>query len=163
MYVEIPVDLLTAPADGAAVAALEAGDPQCAPLPADAVSRPPTLLAQAQRRCIWAGGGVLRSGAQAELRALAERLEAPVATTYMGKGALPDDHPLAAGCGCDEAALQELLADADVVLCVGTELGAETTGQYELRFGGRLIHLDAGPGADRRHLPRRWRWSATPS
>jgi acetolactate synthase-1/2/3 large subunit len=64
----------------------------------------------------------------------------------MGKGALPDDHPLAAGCGCDEAAFQELLADADVVVCVGTELGAETTGQYELRFSGRLIHLDAAPG-----------------
>ena len=55
----------------------------------------------------------------------------------MGKGALADEHPLAAGCGCDEAAFQELLADADVVLCVGTELGAETTGQYALRFDGR--------------------------
>src|SRR5205814_2682099 len=64
-------------------------------------------------------------------------------TTYMGKGALPDDHPLAAGCGCDEAAFQELLAGADVVLCVGTELGAETTGQYKLRFSGRLIQVDA--------------------
>jgi acetolactate synthase-1/2/3 large subunit len=63
----------------------------------------------------------------------------------MGKGALPDDHPLAAGAGCDEAALQELLAGADVVLAVGTELGAETTAQYGLRFGGRLIHLDAAP------------------
>jgi acetolactate synthase-1/2/3 large subunit len=78
-----------------------------------------------------------------ELRAVAELLDAPVATTYMGKGALSDDHPLAAGCGCDEAAFQELLAGADVVLCVGTELGAETTGQYKLRFSGRLIQIDA--------------------
>jgi acetolactate synthase-1/2/3 large subunit len=63
----------------------------------------------------------------------------------MGKGALPDEHPLTAGCGCDEAALQELLADADVLLCVGTELGAETTGQYALRPRGRVIQLDAAP------------------
>ncbi len=63
----------------------------------------------------------------------------------MGKGAIPADHPLAAGSGCDEAALQELLSGADVVLCVGTELGAETTAQYGLRFGGQLIHLDAAP------------------
>ena len=94
---------------------------------------------------IWAGGGVIRSEAQRPLRDLAERLDAPVATTYMGKGALPDDHPLAVGCGCDEAAFQELLSSADVLLCAGTELGAETTGQYELRPAGRLIHLDAAP------------------
>ena len=91
---------------------------------------------------LWAGGGVLRAGAQAELRALAERLDAPVCTTYMGRGALPDSHPLAVGAGCDETAFQELLRDADVVLAVGTELGAETTGQWGLELHGELIHLD---------------------
>jgi acetolactate synthase-1/2/3 large subunit len=55
---------------------------------------------------------------------------------------VPDSHPLAVGAGCDEAAFQELLTGADVVLAVGTELGAETTGQWGLRFGGELIHLD---------------------
>jgi acetolactate synthase-1/2/3 large subunit len=63
----------------------------------------------------------------------------------MGKGALPDDHPLAAGSACDEAAYRELVAGADVLLAVGTELGAETTGQYELALPGRLIHVDAAP------------------
>jgi acetolactate synthase-1/2/3 large subunit len=63
----------------------------------------------------------------------------------MGKGAIADDHPLAVGAGCDEAAFQELLGSADVVLCVGTELGAETTGQYSLSFDGAVIHLDAEP------------------
>jgi acetolactate synthase-1/2/3 large subunit len=61
----------------------------------------------------------------------------------MGKGVIADDHPLAAGCGCDEAAFQELLSRADVVLAIGTELGAETTAQYNLTFSGQLIHLDA--------------------
>ena len=88
---------------------------------------------------------MLRSGGQAELLALAERLDAPVVTTFMGKGAIDESHPLAVGSGCDEAAVLELLAGADVVLCVGTELGADTTAQYELRFSGRLIHLDAAP------------------
>ncbi len=142
VYVEIPVDLLLAPAEGAAVTALSA------PATRHAAGREALLAAagaleRAQRPVIWAGGGVLRSEAQPQLRELAERLDAPVATTYMGKGALPDDHPLAAGCGCDEAALQELLTEADVVLCIGTELGAETTGQYALRFSGQVIHLDA--------------------
>ena len=144
VYLEIPVDLLTGPAGSPEVTALNA------PPTRHAASRASVLAAAAQleqagRPVIWAGGGVLRAGAREELRELAERLDAPVATTYMGKGALADEHPLAAGCGCDEAALQELLADADVVLCVGTELGAETTGQYGLRLDGRVIHLDAAP------------------
>jgi acetolactate synthase-1/2/3 large subunit len=87
----------------------------------------------------------LRSGAWAELAELARRLDAPVATTYMGKGSVPEDHPLAAGSACDEAAFKELIGDADVVLAVGTELGAETTGQYGLTFAERLIQIDAVP------------------
>ena len=144
VYLEIPVDLLRAPAPGGPVTTLEAMvERQCAPL--EQVTAAATRLAHARHPVIWAGGGVLRSAATHELRELAELLQAPVATTYMGKGAIAGDHPLAAGAGCDEAALQELLSTADVVLCVGTELGAETTGQYALRFGGQLIHLDAAP------------------
>lgn len=155
VYLEIPVDVLTAPAPGGPVTTLEAMvERACAPL--EQVLTAATRLAHAKRPVIWAGGGVLRSGAGTELQELAELLQAPVATTYMGKGAFPGDHPLAAGSSCDEAAFQELLAEGDVVLCVGTELGAETTAQYELRFGGQLIHLDAAPeriGVNYRALP----------
>jgi acetolactate synthase-1/2/3 large subunit len=101
------------------------------------------LLDAAQRPVILAGGGMLRAGAWDELRALAERIDAPVATTFMGKGALPDDHRLAAGSGCDDAAYAELLETADVLLCVGTSLGSETTRQYAFRPAGRLIQIDA--------------------
>ncbi len=145
VFLEIPVDLLTGEArvprvrelDGAAVAP---------PLPDEAaLAEAARLLAAAERPAVWAGGGVLRSGAWAELAELAERLRAPVVTTYMGKGAFPEDHPLAAGSGCDEAAVRELLGEADVLLCVGTELGAETTAQYALELRGTLIHVDAAP------------------
>ncbi|HET8978135.1 MAG TPA: thiamine pyrophosphate-binding protein, partial [Solirubrobacteraceae bacterium] len=144
VYVEIPVDLLTRPVGDLPVPEPDRA-PSWSPAPRAAIDRAAGLLNDSARPVLWAGGGVIRSGAQSELRRLAERLDAPVATTYMGKGALADDHPLAAGSGCDEAALQELLADADVVVCAGTELGAETTGQYTLRFSGRLIHIDAAP------------------
>ena len=143
VFLEIPVDLLAAEADAAAVTELDTTPAMPPPPPADALDEAARLLAAAERPVLWAGGGVLRSGAWQELRGLAERLGAPVATTYMGKGALPDDHPLAAGSACDEAAYRELVAGADVLLAVGTELGAETTGQYELRLSGRLIHVDA--------------------
>jgi acetolactate synthase-1/2/3 large subunit len=155
VYVEIPVDLLKGSVGGAPVGELDAGAVS-RPAPPGAIAAAAALLTESERPVLWAGGGVIRSGAQAEVRELAELLDAPVATTYMGKGAIADDHPLAAGCGCDEAALQELLSGADVVLCIGTELGAETTAQYGLRFTGRLIHLDASAarvGATYRAMP----------
>jgi acetolactate synthase-1/2/3 large subunit len=146
VYLEIPVDLLQAPVGDVPVAPGAAPVSTIARCADDAaVTAAADALAAALAPVIWAGGGVLRSSAQAPLRTLAERLDAPVATTYMGKDALRDDHPLAAGSGCDEAALQELLAGADVLLCVGTELGAETTGQYALAPRGRIIQLDADP------------------
>jgi acetolactate synthase-1/2/3 large subunit len=141
VFVEIPVDLLTGEARVPVPGPLGVEIPR----PAADVSAAAAQLSAAVRPVIWAGGGVIRSGAQAEVRALAERLGAAVATTYMGKGALPEDHALSAGSGCDEASFQELLSGADVVLAVGTELGAETTGQYSLRLNGRVIQIDAAP------------------
>ena len=144
VFLEIPVDLL------AAETAVPAGDldakPSTPPPPPDAaLDKAAQLLVGATSPVVWAGGGVLRSGAWAELRELAERLGAPVATTYMGKGAFPEDDPLALGTAMDESAFRELLGAADVVLAVGTELGAETTGQYDLQVSGSLIHVDADP------------------
>jgi acetolactate synthase-1/2/3 large subunit len=143
VYVEIPVDVLEAPVSRAPIDSLP--PPPAPAAGGEGVAEAARLLGQARRPVIWAGGGVIRSGAHAELLSLAERLDAPVATTFMGKGALSDEHALSAGSGCDELALQELLTRADVLLCVGTELGADTTAQYGLRFEGRLIHVDAAP------------------
>jgi acetolactate synthase-1/2/3 large subunit len=141
-YVEIPVDILS----GATT--LEAfeldGVPSADRAPSGAeLAGAVHVLLSAAAPVIWAGGGVLRSAAWVELAELAERLDSPVVTTYMGKGSFPHDHPLAAGSACDDAAYQELLGAADVVLAVGTEFGAETTGQYQLRLSGRLLQIDA--------------------
>jgi acetolactate synthase I/II/III large subunit len=145
VYLEIPVDVLGGAADVPVPAELDGAPPPRRVARAEAVAEAARLLAGAERPVLWAGGGVERSRAWDELAALAERLRAPVATTYMGKAAFPADHPLSVGSGCDEAAFRGLLAGADVVLAVGTELGAETTGQYALAFDGRLIHLDVAP------------------
>jgi acetolactate synthase I/II/III large subunit len=144
VFVEIPVDVLAGETD-APVGELDVIPPPLPPPDDDALAEASRALAEARQPVLWAGAGVLRSGAWEELRSLAERLGAPVATTYMGKGGFPADHPLSAGSACDEPAYRELIAGADVVLAVGTELGAETTGQYELRFSGRLVQIDADP------------------
>src|SRR4026208_876350 len=62
-------------------------------------AEPRGLAGGAERPLVWAGSGVLRSGAWEELRAVAETLRAPVVTSYMGKGAFPEDHELSAGSG----------------------------------------------------------------
>lgn len=145
VYVEIPYDLLDTPTD--VPAATEAdGHPPAPPAPSgDLLDRAAELLNRAERPVIWAGGGVARSSAHDELAEVAARLQAPVATTYMGKDTIPYDHPLCVGAMCDDGPFADLLTGADVLLCVGTELGEWTTQQYGLRFGGRLIQVDADP------------------
>lgn len=147
VVLEVPVDLLTAECWDVEPAGLAAS---AAPAPAptaasEVVAEVAGILARAERPVVWAGGGVLRSGAWRELVQLAERLGAPVATTYMGKGSIPAAHPLSAGSCCDEAAFRELIESADVLLCVGTELGAETTQQYAVKPAGRIIQVDVAP------------------
>jgi acetolactate synthase-1/2/3 large subunit len=142
VFLEVPVDLLTEETDVSSVKGLAPISPDPA-VPPRTVEEAARLLNESDRPVIWAGGGVLRSHAWQELAELARALDAPVATTYMGKGAFPGDDPLSAGSACDEAAFKELLEDADVVLAVGTELGAETTAQYSLAFSGQLVQIDA--------------------
>jgi len=144
-YLEVPVDLLLTQAAMPRVDTLDAQPPPAAAAPAGPLAEAARVLSAAHRPVIWAGGGVMRSGGWEPLVELAERIDAPVATTYMGKGAIPEDHPLAVGSAPDDRAFQELLSNADVVLCVGTELGGETTAQYALQFHGRLIQIDADP------------------
>jgi acetolactate synthase-1/2/3 large subunit len=144
-YVEVPFDVLQAPAAAPPRASLD-GSPGSAAVPAaDELDRAAALLATATRPAIVAGGGLVRSGGLGELLALAERLDAPVATTYTGKGAIPERHPLALGSGWDDRAHLELLADADVVLCVGSWLGYDVTDGFRLRLAGTLIQVDAAP------------------
>jgi acetolactate synthase-1/2/3 large subunit len=142
VFLEIPVDVLTGATEVRATG-LDGRPPAPVVPAAETLDEAARVLAEAQKPLVWAGGGVLRSGAWEELGEVAETLRAPVVTSYMGKGVFPEDHDLAAGSACDEAAFRELVEGADAVLAVGTELGAETTQQYTLQLGGQLVHIDA--------------------
>lgn len=87
------------------------------------------LLRASGRPVILAGNGVRMSGAQAQLRALAERLDVPVATSASGKGVFPEDHPLALGVfgnfGLEAA--HRTVGEADLILAVGTKLAPTDT------------------------------------
>ncbi len=145
MFVEVPVDFLTGEASLPPVAELD-GTPETLPLPSESdLAEAARILAEAERPVVWAGGGVLRAGAWDGLLALAERLDAPVVTTFMGKGAFPEDHPLFAGSACYDPSQRRVLESADVLLCVGSELGSETTYDYSLAPAGRIVQIDAAP------------------
>jgi len=103
------------------------------------------LLAKAKRPVVVAGGGVVNSGATRELVALSEYLMAPTATTLMGKGAFPADHPLSLGlCGMHGTqAANNLVPEADVLLIVGARLSDRTTGAVKsFAPNAKVIHLD---------------------
>ncbi|MCD6470883.1 biosynthetic-type acetolactate synthase large subunit [Candidatus Bathyarchaeota archaeon] len=103
------------------------------------------LLMQAERPVIIAGGGVIASNACSELVTLAETLMAPVATTLMGKGSIPENHPLSIGIlGMHGTVMaNHLVQEADVLLAVGMRFSDRTTGDIE-RFcpDGKIIHID---------------------
>ena len=109
------------------------------------VERAVKLLINAERPIIVAGGGVILSGASAELIALAELLFAPVATTLMGKGCIPESHPLALGMLGMHGTIgsNSLVPEADVLLAVGMRFSDRTTGDVnEFCPDGKIIHVD---------------------
>jgi acetolactate synthase-1/2/3 large subunit len=107
-------------------------------------------LAQAERPVLYAGGGVLSARATAELTALAEALEVPVAHTLMGKGCLHEDHPLLLGqTGFWGTPISnEKCRTADLIVAVATRLAEANSSSWDPRFTfsippTRLIHIDA--------------------
>jgi sulfoacetaldehyde acetyltransferase len=116
---------------------------------AQALDAAAALLAKAKFPVILAGGGVIMAGGGAECVQLAELLHAPVANSYLHNDTFPASHPL--WCGPlgyqGSKAAMKLIAQADVVLALGTRLGPfGTLPQHGLEYwpaGARIIQVDA--------------------
>lgn len=135
---EIPSDLLDAEVEAA---------PRKSPRPSPAVERDVVdeaaqILSLAARPIIWAGGGVNRARAWEEVRQVAELVQAPVLTTFMGKGAFPESHPLSVGTVVRLPAAIPLLQESDAMLAVGTRFSGMSTGNWRLPIPAQLVHLD---------------------
>jgi 3D-(3,5/4)-trihydroxycyclohexane-1,2-dione acylhydrolase (decyclizing) len=100
------------------------------PVAEDALARAAEILRSARRPLLVAGGGVIYSDANQALRTFAEATGIPVAETQAGKGSLRYDHPLAVGAigATGTTAADDLAAEADVVIGVGTRYSDFTTG-----------------------------------
>ena len=118
--IEIPPETLAEEAD---IELVEPGTYQRQAGALDRIRYGAQLLAEAQNPIVWAGGGVISSGASEALRKLAEHLQAPVITTLEGKGAISDRHYLSMGTlRFRNDPLQQRLAEHDLILAVGTRL-----------------------------------------
>jgi acetolactate synthase-1/2/3 large subunit len=144
-YVEIPADVAAAeveikPYRKPLSPLRAAGDP-------GAVGQAARLLAGADRPLIWAGGGVGLAGAEPELLALAERLDAPVVTTPSGRGSISEEHRLAFGLvGLYRTRSSARPVDeADVVLYAGTRLEEFQTGLGRYLPSARAVQVDVDP------------------
>jgi len=110
------------------------------------VERAVELLLDAERPLIRAGQGVLWAGATDALVEFAELINAPVATTYVGKSAFPEDHPLSIGSGgtAISPGIRAFVPDADVVLSIGASL-ITTLGSFQLPRGKVIIQATNDP------------------
>ena len=111
-----------------------------------AIAETARLLSKAKNPLIWAGGGVISSGASAELTALAERLNAPVLTTMQAKGSIREDHPLAMGVFFyGHGTAHYLVPEADVLLVVGSRLYVTPPQEWAFPHDLKLVQIDTDP------------------
>jgi thiamine pyrophosphate-dependent acetolactate synthase large subunit-like protein len=144
VFLEIPTDFLNGEADFKI-------------LPPSNVTPPPAkdsqikdaiqLLKKAKRPILWVGGGAVKAGAVAEIKAMAEMLQAPVFCTNGSKGVLAEDHPLALGnlLTLSDTLQKEVLAKGDAILAIGTRFSQRATKQWTIPMPENIIHCDIDP------------------
>ena len=144
VHLEIPVDILSAPASEIAKSApakLVRGAPASSTLNLAAAA-----LNRSAKTVILCGGGA--RNASEEIGSLAELLDAPVIMTTNGRGCLGDRHPLAVPASPSLRAVRNAVKEADVVFALGTEFATTDYDMYErdpFRVPGTLIRVDIDP------------------
>jgi acetolactate synthase-1/2/3 large subunit len=139
-YCEIPLDVMNAEADVSA--------PRPAPRSrvtpdVSSVAAAVRLLSGATRPVVWTGAGAILSNASEEVESLATRIGAVVTTSTLGRGILPGDRDnVIFADGIRWGQLEQVIADADVVLAVGTMFKEEDTAAWTIKPGKKLIHVD---------------------
>lgn len=152
VWVEIPQDVLLAPTTLPVITSAVAAPAPLTPLP-ELITEAAKLLGAAKNPVILAGGGALRSGARAELLALAEALRAPVLSTFGGKGVFGWDHALSGQSWIEDWHSTEFLAGADVLLVLGSGLGELVSNYREFVPRGRIVQVDADAGGLESNYP----------
>ncbi|MDH5590872.1 MAG: thiamine pyrophosphate-binding protein [Gemmatimonadota bacterium] len=164
VFVEVPADLYLFTHDvdvdtererwGASGGAGSLSAPEGGAVDADVVRRVADILLSSRRTLLYVGAGAAH--AADEVAAVAEHLQAPVSTTFQGKGVFPESHPLFLWPGFGAAAppfVRKVAEACDVTLAVGCRFAEVGTGSYGLSPRGRLLHVDVDPDVLGRNFP----------
>ena len=148
VHIDVPKDVQVGNADVEIPAKIEYRKTQTFKPEMSRVAQAVSVLTNAKQPLIFAGGGVIWSGASQELLTFAEMLGAPVVTSLMGKGAIPEDHPLALGMIGMHGRIAANLAitECDALLAVGARFDDRATG--DVRYfapKAKIIHVDVDP------------------
>ena len=137
VVIDLPLDIQRGLVEYDAVLSTRLPRTKPAPVPA-AIERAFEMLLAAERPLLLLGGGVIGAQATDEVRALAEQLQIPVSVTLMGKGGVPEDHPLYAGMAGIQTQTRygnQLFLESDLVLSVGARFAERHTGDLQVYRG----------------------------
>ncbi len=137
VYLGVPTDLLRRAAPELPAQLPEV--PRPAAFDGTGLDEAVTLIAAARRPLIWAGGGALRADAGDAVGALADKLCAPVITTYMSRGVISPDHPWAVAGPVHAPEVGALWDEADVVVGIGTDFDGVMTQNWQMPQPPRLV------------------------
>ncbi len=157
VFVEVPSNLYLFTHEVELPPVAEEGQPMASdvPTPDEALLvRAAKLISGARRPLLYVGAGA--ANAAEDVRALAELLEAPVSTTFQGKGVMPEEHPLFLWPGFGESAprfVRDVVAECDLTLAIGCRFGEVGTGSYAMDPPTPLIHVDIDPDVLGRNFP----------
>ncbi len=143
VYIELPIDVASQPASGAAQGSHGALQPRIVPASNEDARRLGEAVNGAQRLAMIVGGGA--RGASDLVRSIAEKTGALVVSSIAGKGIVPDDGPAGAGAFLGDDAVQALLSKADCVLAIGTELAMPDRWRPLPPMTGTLVRIDIDP------------------
>ncbi len=145
--IEIPLDFLSSSTE---THRIERTEPDIPVPDKDKVSEVAELVSKSEYPLIVAGGGVISSEASAELKHLAELVNAPVITTDEGKGSLSESHYLCLGSA--NGAVNTAISMADVFIVIGSRISARRNQQF-IQSGKKLIQIDIDPDEIGRNFP----------
>ncbi|WP_066073516.1 thiamine pyrophosphate-binding protein [Neobacillus soli] len=117
-------------------------------IPADVAER----IATAKRPVIWAGNGVIASGASEELQMLVDTIQPAVVTSESGKGAIPENHPLCIGNFAITPQVEDLLKKSDLLISIGVRFRGGETVDWTLPVPENHINIDLNPNAFNRNF-----------
>lgn len=144
-FISFPENVAAMPVEGKEPLKVQSAQPPVPPQ--DKITQAATLISNAKYPLVMAGNGVVRARADDALVAFAEKLNIPVATTFMAKGSMPFSHDLSLGtvglqahdyiaCGFDRA---------DVVICVGYDMIEYHPHLWNKAKDNKIIHIDLSP------------------